>query len=93
MSDTKKIACTIDQARSIADAIDQEYGYPKAATLADQVGGGIHVPLALAGTAKSSRIDVMPDGSAVLTVAAAREEFATKKLSERVDTITKESFK
>lgn len=53
---------TAIQARAAVARINTALGLPRAATQADRVGGGIHAPLASAGTARWAHIARLSNG-------------------------------
>lgn len=60
------MACIIGtgiQARAVITRVNNAFGYPRNATESDRVGGGIHVPLALAGTARWAHVARLSDGT------------------------------
>lgn len=53
---------TAIQARAAITRINTALGYPRVPTESDRVGGGVHVPLAQAGTARWSYLARLSDG-------------------------------
>jgi hypothetical protein len=51
------------QARAVITRINTALGYPREAIEDDRVGGGIHVPLALAGTTRWAHVARLSDGT------------------------------
>ena len=61
---------TAVQARAAIARINTELGYPRAATEADRVGGGIHAPLALCDTPRWAYIARLSDGTVGVRIKA-----------------------
>jgi hypothetical protein len=51
------------QVRAVITRINNALGYPREATEGDRVGGGIHVPLAQAGTTRWAHVARLSDGT------------------------------
>ena len=51
------------QVRAVITRINTALGYPREATEDDRVGGGVHVPLALAGTTRWAYVARLSDGT------------------------------
>jgi hypothetical protein len=51
------------QVRSVITRLNTSLGYPREATEEDRVGGGIHVPLAQAGTTRWAHVARLSDGT------------------------------
>lgn len=61
---------TAVQARAAIARINTALGYPRAASEADRVGGGIHAPLALAGTPRWAYIARLSNGQVAVRIKA-----------------------
>ena len=61
---------TATQARAVVSRINTALGYPRVATEADRVGGGIHAPLAACGTPRWAFIARLSDGTVGVRIKA-----------------------
>ena len=89
---------TATQARAAIARINTALGYPRVATEADRVGGGVHVPLALGDTPRWAFIARLSDGTVgvrikarvVSRLTAAQQALVVAELPNGV-TITREN--
>lgn len=86
-----KIACDPAKALAIVADLDHDAGYPRAALASDRRGGGIHVPLELAGTTTFASIDV-DKGAASIDVPADKAQVIAAKFGiALIDVVAVES--